>query len=113
MNCYRFPSRAVFRALAAVEGLTVADDAGVQRLRTASHTHALDEIGIIWVGGTYDPATGDVITPPTALPGWHVNAVGISPEAWDQHLVVVNSAARVWFGGPTQAPDDDTLEAMA
>ena len=108
MYCYRFNSRNQFRTLAAAEGLLTADD----ELITNSHTHAIDEIGIIYEGGTYD-AEGEVITPPTALPGWHVNTLGIAPEAWDTHLVVVNSASHIFFGGPTQAPDEATLEAMA
>jgi hypothetical protein len=109
MYCYRFQSREQFRSLAAAEGLITDDDA----LVTASHTHALDEIGLIYEGGTYDPETGEVITPPTQLPGWHVNTVGLAPEAWDEFLVVVNTAARNFAGGSAQAPDDTTLEAMA
>ena len=108
MYCYRFNSRNQFRTLAAAEGLLTTDG----ELITNSHTHAIDEIGIIYEGGTYD-AEGVVITPPTALPGWHVNTLGLAPEAWDERLVVVNSASRIFFGGPTQAPTDDILEAMA
>ena len=106
MYCYRFNSRNQFRTLAAAEGLVVDDE-----LITASHTFAIDEIGTIYEGGTYD-ADGEVITPPVALPGWHCNTQGIAPEAWDQYLVVVNSASRIFFGGPTQAPSDEILEAM-
>jgi len=108
MYCFRFPSRNQFRTLAAAEGLITEDG----ELITASHTHAIDEVGTIHEGGTYDP-DGEVITPPTALSGWHVNTIGLAPEAWDQYLVVVNSPARVFLGGPTQAPDSATLEAMA
>jgi len=110
MYCYRFPDRDTFRTLATAEGLITDDD----ELITASHTHILDEVGTIHEGGEYDPETGEVITPPTALSGWHVNLIAAdAPEAWDQFLVVVNSPARVFFGGPTQAPDTATLEAMA
>jgi hypothetical protein len=108
MYCYRFPSRQQFRSLAAAEGLINDGD----ELITSSHTHALDEVGTIYEGGEYGPE-GEVITPPTALTGWHVNSVGLAPEAWDQYLVVVNSPARIFLGGPTQAPDSATLEAMA
>ena len=106
MYCFRFNSRNQFRTLATAEGLVVDNE-----LITASHTFAIDEIGIITEGGTYD-AEGAVITPPVALTGWHVNYAGEPPEAWDAHLVVVNSASRIFFGGPTQAPSDDILEAM-
>ena len=43
-----------------------------------------------------------------ALPGWHVNTVGLAPEAWDEFLVVVNSLSRIFFGGPTQTTDEAT-----
>ena len=107
MYCYRFNSRTQFRTLAAAEGLITEDD----ELITASHTFAIDEVGTIYEGGTYD-AEGEVITPPVALTGWHVNAAGIAPEAWDEFLVVVNSASRIFFGGPTQAPSDNILEEL-
>ena len=107
MYCFRFNSRNQFRTLAAAEGMVVDDE-----LITASHTHAIDEIGTLYEGGTYD-AEGEVITPPVALPGWHVNYAGEPPEAWDAYLIVANSASRIFFGGPTQVPSDDILEAMA
>jgi hypothetical protein len=108
MYCYRFPDQQTFRTLAAAEGL-ITDEV----LITASHTHALDEIGLIYEGGEWDSETGEVIAPPVALPGWHVNTVGLAPEAWDEFLVVVNTAARIFAGGSAQAPDDTTLEAIA
>lgn len=107
MYCFRFPSRAQFRTLAAAEGLLTEDD----ELITASHTFAIDEIGVIYEGGTYD-AEGEVITPPVALTGWHVNFAGDPPESFDEYLVVVNSPSRIFFGGPTQAPSDNILEEM-
>ena len=107
MYCFRFNSRTQFRTLAAAEGLLTEDD----ELITASHTFAIDEVGVIYEGGTYD-AEGVVITPPVALSGWHVNTLGIAPEAWDEFLVVVNSPSRIFFGGPTSAPDTATLEAL-
>ena len=91
MYCYRFPSRAKFRSLAAAEGLLTEDD----ELITNSHTHAIDEIGVIYEGGTYD-AEGEVITPPTALPGWHVNYQGELPEGWEEFAVFPQNPARVW-----------------
>ena len=92
MHCYRFQSRAQFCTLAAAEGLVTADD----ELITASHTHSLDEIGVISKGGEYDPETGEVITPPTVLSGWHVNYAGEPPEAWSEYLVTPQHPARVW-----------------
>ena len=109
MYCYRFNSRTQFRSLAAAEGLLTDDG----ELITASHTHAIDEVGTISKGGAYDLETGEVITPPTVLAGWHVNVIGdLAPEAWDRYLVVVNHPAHVFFGGPTQAPDTPILEEI-
>jgi hypothetical protein len=108
MYCFKFPNKAQFRTLAAAEGLLTEDD----ELITASHTFAIDEVGTLTEGGTYD-ADGEVIEAPTVLPGWHVNTQGLAPEAWDQFLIIVNSASRVFFGGAAQAPDTATLEAMA
>lgn len=100
MYCFRFPDRKTFRTLAAAEGLLTADD----ELITASHTFAIDEIGVITKGGEYDLETGEVITPPKVLSGWHVNVVGdLAPEAWDQYLVVVNHPVRVFFGCSTKS----------
>jgi hypothetical protein len=108
MYCFRFDSRQQFRSLAAAQGLINDDD----ELITGGHGFAVDEIGQIYEGGIYDPETGEVITPPTALPGYHVNTLGLAPEAWDAYLVVVNSPARIFAGGATQAPDTATLEEM-
>ena len=92
MYCFRFPDRAQFRTLAAAEGLVTADD----ELITASHTFAIDEVGVITKGGEYDPETGEVITPPKVLSGWHVNYAGEPPEAWEKFLVTPEHPARVW-----------------
>ena len=104
--CYRFESEEQFLTLAAAEGL-VQDG----RLITGGHGWAIDPIGTITEGGTYDEQ-GDVIDPPTTIPGYHVNTLGLAPEAWDEFLVVVNSPARIFLGGPTQAPSDDVLEQI-
>ena len=108
MFCFRFPDRETFRSLAEAEGLITLTG----ELITASHTHAIDEVGTIYEDGSYDPETGEVLTPPVALDGWHVNAMGIAPEAWDPYLCIVNHPARVFAGGPTQAPATDVLEEI-
>jgi len=92
MHCYKFPTRAQFRALAEAEGLITEDG----ELITASHSFAIDEVGTITKGGTYDPETGEVITPPIPRSGWHVNYAGEPPEAWGQYLVTPQHPARVW-----------------
>jgi hypothetical protein len=108
MNCYKFDSQEQFRALATAQGLTTPD----KTLITGGHGWSLVEIGTITKGGEWDLETGEVITPPTVFDGWHVNTMGLAPEAWDQYLVVVNHPVNVFFGGPTQAPETTILEEI-
>ena len=61
------------------------------------HTHALDVIGPISIGGEYDEE-GEVIEPPTLLDGWHVNYVGELPEGWEQYVVRPQQPVRVFAG---------------
>ena len=88
----RFPNEKAGMAALDAAGLLSDDGAPL----TASHTHALDVIGPISIGGTYDPETGDVITPPTLLPGWHVNYIGELPDGWDAYLVTPEQPVRVF-----------------
>ena len=92
MHSYKFPTRAQFRTLAEAEGLITEDG----ELITASHTFAIDEIGIITKGGEYNLETGEVITPPTVINRWHVNYAGEPPEEWEQYLVTPQHPVRVW-----------------
>lgn len=98
MHCYKFPSREDFLALAAAEGLVDADG----NLITGGHGFAIDEIGPIVQGGEWD-AEGNEVVAPTVINGHHVNYAGDPLEAFDQYLVVVNSAHRIFLGGPTQS----------
>lgn len=79
MHCYKFQSRAHFRSLAEAEGL-ITDDG---ELITASHSHAIDEIGTI-------------VKDDIPRSGWHVNYAGEPPDAWQQYLVTPEHPARVW-----------------
>jgi hypothetical protein len=62
----------------------------------ASHTHALDVIGPIYIGGIYDVETDEVIEPPLLLEGWHVNFVGELPESLTEYLVTPANPVRVF-----------------
>ena len=88
----RFPDEATaLAALAAAELLT--DDG---RPITASHSHALDLIGPLWVGGRWDEE-GEQIEAPVLLEGWHLNYSGELPDGWEQYLVQPRRPKRVFF----------------
>jgi hypothetical protein len=107
MYCYKFPDKATFDTLAEAAGFFSEDV-----LVAYTHDRAIDTIGPVeTLPGTYDE-DGNEITPPTFDNGYHVNFLGEPPEAWDQYLVVVNSASRIWLGGDTQAPSDDILDQL-
>lgn len=92
----RFPDEAAGMAALDAAGLTTTNEDGDTVVITASHTHALDCVGHIYRGGTYDPDTGEVITPPTLLSGWHVNYVGDLPDGWDAYLVEPKHPSRIF-----------------
>ena len=92
----RFTDEAAFIGACESAGLWIADDS--PRPLLLSHTHILDAIGIITEGGEWDPETGEEITPPTPLDGWHVNAkftAGL-PDGWDAYLVTPITPVRVF-----------------
>jgi hypothetical protein len=69
----RFPSQDVWKQAATAVGvLSVVD--GEEQWSYYTHDWAVDDVGVIYNDdGVYDPDTGDVITPPTPMDGWHVN----------------------------------------
>jgi hypothetical protein len=91
-NYIRFPDESTGMAALDAAGLLDADGQPL----TASHTHALDCVGLIYTGGTYDPETGEVITPPVLLSGWHVNYIGDLPDGWDAYVVTPEQPVRVF-----------------
>jgi hypothetical protein len=93
----RFPDESTGMVALDAAGLTTTNEDGDTVVLTASHTHALDVIGPIYRGGTFDPDTGEVITPPTLLSGWHVNYVGDLPDGWAEYAVSPEQPARVWL----------------
>jgi hypothetical protein len=89
---FRFPDAAV--------GMAALDDAGLLTEDgdpiPASHSHALDVVGIISRGGEWDE-DGNVITEPTVLDGWHINYRGEVPDEWLQYAVSPEQPVRVFF----------------
>ena len=88
---FRFPDEATGTAALDAAGLLNEDGSFI----TASHTHALDVIGTITRGGEWDE-TGNVITPPEVLDGWHVNYQGELPDGWEEFAVYPANPVRKW-----------------
>ena len=88
---FRFPDEATGTTALETAGLLNEDGEFI----TASHTHALDVIGVITRGGEWDK-NGDVVAPFTELDGWHVNYVGDLPEGWEQYVVTPEQPVRVF-----------------
>ena len=100
----RFPDAPTgMAAIGAAGFIATATDESPDAVITASHTHALDVVGIITRGGEWDPETGDVVVPPVTLDGWHVNLIGDLPEGWERYLVEPRHPARVFAGEPMPA----------
>lgn len=59
----------------------------------------LDIIGILYTAGEYDPE-GEVITPPEALSGWHVNSP-FKVKGWSAYQTFPETPTRVFGGAPT------------
>jgi len=93
---FRFPDAATGMAALDAAGLIATDEDGNQRPITASHHHALDIVATLSKGGEWDPETGEVITPPTVLDGWHVNYLGVVPDGWEQYAVWPRNPTRQW-----------------
>jgi len=92
----RFPDESTGMAALDAAGFTTTNEDGDTVVLTASHTHALDVIGPIYKGGTFDLDTGEVLTPPVLLSGWHVNYIGELPDGWDAYLVEPKHPSRVF-----------------
>ena len=88
----RFPDEATGTAALETAGLLAEDGASI----TASHTHALDVVGVITRGGEWDPENGEQLVAPEVLPGWHINYIGELPEAWEEFVVEPAAPVRVF-----------------
>lgn len=60
------------RATLLAAGLTVEYEEDGQARRMPAEGVNLSALGTVYQGGEWD-ANGDVVTPPAAIPGWHVN----------------------------------------
>ena len=62
--------------------------------KTADIGWAMDVVGIIYEPGTYDEETGEELTPPVPLPGWHINFAGSYADSLETYKIEPNSPYR-------------------
>ena len=83
---FRFTDEAAWLAAATTAGFitTVTDDEGneSEQLQAYTHTHAIDVVGVINVGGEWDEEGNETVAP-TPLEGFHINYVGDLPTGWE------------------------------
>jgi hypothetical protein len=91
----RFPDEATFIALLPAHF----ERAGETGSPLPQGITAISIIGSIYTGGAWD-SDGNVVTPPTLVPGFHVNALGELPAEWASYALTPapGSPVRV-FGG--------------
>ena len=58
---------------------------------------ALDVVGVIFEQGTYDDKTGEEITPPVPLPGFHINFSGPYPNGLEPYKVEPTTPYRTFL----------------
>ena len=74
------------------------DATAAHRDEDGNLTISLDVIGTIYEGGEYDNE-GNVIEPPTQIPGWHVNMLGDVPAGFAPYVIKrPNSPHRIFAG---------------
>ncbi len=64
-----------------------------------THEHSCDVVGTIYNNdGVYDEETGEVISAPTVMEGYHVNFIGELPEELQANIVTPVSPYRKFAG---------------
>ena len=64
-----------------------------------THEHSCDVVGIIYNDdGVYDEETGEVISAPTVMEGFHINFIGELPQELQANLVTPASPHRKFAG---------------
>ena len=93
----RFPSESAWLAAAQTAGYWITEEPA--RPLLMSHHHYISVLGELTEGGEWDPATGEVITLPVLIEGFHVNACFADvtlPEGWGAFVVTPTQPQRVF-----------------
>ena len=96
---FRFADEAAWLDAARTAGFmtTVTDDEGAEteQLQAYTHSHAIDVVGVITVGGEWDEDGTETVAP-TTLDGFHINYLGALPDGWEALEVAPNNPYRVF-----------------
>ncbi|OUV34729.1 MAG: hypothetical protein CBC48_05395 [bacterium TMED88] len=96
---FRFTNEKAWLKAARAAGFmtTVADEEGneSEQLQAYTHSHAIDVVGVITVGGEWDEEGNETVAP-TTLDGFHVNYVGDLPDGWEALEVTPGNPYRVF-----------------
>jgi len=95
-HCLRWPNEVEGVAAIRQAGFTYLSEDGSEQIQCSGSFHALDVIGPIWRGGSWDPETGGQLEAPVLLQGWHVNFIGDLPEAWEPYVLTPLNPVRVF-----------------
>ena len=99
---FRFTDEAAWLTAARAAGFmtTVTDEEGVESevLQAYTADHAIDVIGTLYNDNGVYADDGEVVTPATAMAGFHVNYIGDLPDGWDAFEVTPEQPKRVFAG---------------
>lgn len=98
-NYLRFPDETTAMTAIEAAGFTVTNEDGTVAIIRDTHDYSLDPVGTLYDNdAVVDPETGEIISPPTPMEGWHVNYIGTLPEGWEAFLVNPRAPRRVFAG---------------
>ncbi len=97
----RFIDEEAWRTYATANNILTQED-GEDQWSYYTHDHAIANLGVLFNDdAVIDPDTGDVITPATALPGWHVNwKAETFPADIDDYSILPRHPQQIWAGDP-------------
>jgi hypothetical protein len=106
MNTYylRFPTEEVWKQAAQGIGILNVVNVGTEEAPDLqeqwsyyTNDYACDVVGVIYNDdGVYNQETGEVITPPTPIDGWHVNYRSVEPFDWSGFVINPSTPYRVF-----------------
>ena len=98
---FKFPDEVAAQAVLQPEGYYIPEETQIEEdadgtksativpgyYKSADLGWALDVIGTIYEPGTYDEETGEELTPPVPLPGFHINFAGPYANGLEQYRI--------------------------